>query len=155
MLSAPDHDPVLSIHYDACVISLMAASRAQRRLAPSVLFIGLILLVATHLLGAHAPGFLSPHRPLTVTAPAVEAAAPVTLGAAHGHTHGDTGEVLDHAVDRVRGEADLPARTPQPADPVVDRPVPSALPGRDGARDDARPPAHGRSMCAQHCLWRQ
>jgi hypothetical protein len=65
------------------------AGRCTRRPVPSVLLIGLILLVATHLPGAlHGPGFLGPHTSLTAVG-AVQPVADVeaAVGPEHGHSH--------------------------------------------------------------------
>lgn len=139
----------------------MVDSRTTRRTAPSVLLIGLILLVAPHLLGAlHGPGFVGSHQPLT----AVGAAQPVAVakaaatGSDHGHGHGHGHEHEDtvaHAVDRVRGTAGHPVDAPQIVEPVTGLPVTSASPGHADPRDGVPGPPGGRSACARHCIWRQ
>ncbi|MFC4467327.1 hypothetical protein ACFPH6_22830 [Streptomyces xiangluensis] len=145
------------IDYVVCVIFAMAGSRTQRP-APSVLLIGLILLVASHLLGAlHGPGFLGPHQPLTAvgavqSVSAVEAEA---VGSGHGHGHEFLEDTVEHAVDRVRPSADGPVHSPQIAEPVTSRLVASASLSQAGPGDGVPEPANGRSACARHCVWRQ
>ena len=81
-----------------CVIRVMVGSRVQRRPMPSVLLIALIMLVASHLVGAlHGPGFLGPHEPVTLsagTAPSTAAVEPLAFGPEHGHGH----DVFDDSV---------------------------------------------------------
>jgi hypothetical protein len=138
----------------------MVGNRVQRRPASSLLLIGLILLVASHLLGAlHGPGFVGPHQPLTVGGVTQSAAVAETAVTESDHGHGHDHEVFEdtvaHAVDRVRDSADHPAHAPQIAEPVMDRPVTSALSGRaDPSGGDPGPPG-GRSACARLCVWRQ
>ncbi len=136
----------------------MAGSRPQPRPAPSVLLIGLILLVASHLVGAlHGPGFLGPHKPLTTanvvlsTAPA----EPLAFGPEHGHDHDVFEDTVEHAVDRVRVSADRPVHDPELVEPVVDRPGMSPSPGRAVPGDGVPVQGVGRSACARHCVWRQ
>lgn len=138
----------------------MAGSRAQRPV-PSVLLIGLILLVASHLVGAvHGPGFLGPHKPLTAvgvvqSVAAVEAEA-VESGHGHGHDHELHEDTVEHAVDRVRSSADGPVHAPQIADPVTSRLVARApLSHAAGPAEGVPEPSGGRSACARHCVWRQ
>src|SRR5213080_2061106 len=98
----------------------MVGSRTQRPV-PSVLLFGLMLLVASHLVGAlHGPGFLGPHTPLFTSASATlpsAAAEPVALGSGHGDGHSHDHDVfedsVEHAVDRVRVSSDRPAHAPQ------------------------------------------
>ena len=136
----------------------MVRSCALRRPAPSALFIGLIVLVASHLVGAlHGPGFVGPHKVVTASsAPSTVIAEPVAHRSRHGHGHDVFDDSLEHAVDRVRVNADLPARAPQPVGPMVaHRPATSPSLERAAPADGASAPAHGRSACAQHCVWRQ
>lgn len=146
-----------------CVIRVMVGSRAQSRRAPSVLLIGLILLVASHLVGAlHGPGFHGPHKPLfpiagvALQAPAMEPVA-IESDHGHGHHHDVHEDTVDHAVDRVRDSSD-PDRTapaPQLVEPVADHPATSASPHVAGPGDGGPSPGGGRSACARHCVWRQ
>ncbi|MFR0359793.1 hypothetical protein [Streptomyces sp. MCC20] len=136
----------------------MVGSRVLRRPAPSVLLIGLIVLVASHLVGAlHGPGFVGPHKPVAVIAASSTAVAePEIPGSRHGHSHDVFDDSLEHAVDRVRATADLPAHAPQPVEPVVaQRPGTRPSPRRAAPAGGVSAPAHGRSVCAQHCVWRQ
>ncbi|MFF1321003.1 MULTISPECIES: hypothetical protein [Streptomyces] len=142
------------------MIRAMVGSRIQRRTAPSLLLIGLILLVGSHLLGAlHGPGFIGPHQPLFTTASAVSAAAePAALGADHddhGHGHDVVEDTVEHAVDRVRDESDHPVRASQLTEPAAERPVMSASPDGAAPREGGPSPGGGRSACVRHCVWRQ
>ena len=142
-----------------CVIRVMVGSRAQRRPMLSVLLIGLILLVASHLVGAlHGPGFLGPHEPVTLTAsttPSTTAVEPLAFGPEHGHGHDIRDDSVEHSVDRVRASTDRPAHAANLVEPVVDRPVTGASPGPAAPRGGAPPPAGGRSPCVRLCVWRQ
>ncbi|MFF7647528.1 hypothetical protein [Streptomyces canus] len=139
------------------MIRVMVGSRALRRPAPSVLLIGLILLVASHLLGAlHGPGFLGPHQPFAMaSAPVSRATEQMASGPDHGHGHDVFDDAVEHAIDRVRVPVDRPFHAPQPAEPVVDRPRLHPFSGRADSRDGVPAPGGGRSVCARHCLWRQ
>lgn len=144
----------------------MVGSRIQRRTAPSLLLIGLILLVGSHLLGAlHGPGFIGPHQPLFTTAMAAPAATePTALGADHGghgqgHGRGQDHNILEdtveHAVDRVRDTSDHPVRAPQLVEPAAERPVMSASADRAAPAEGGPSPGGGRSAGVRHCVWRQ
>jgi hypothetical protein len=146
------------LHYDPYVIRTMVGRRAQHRPLPTVLLLGLILLVASHLVGAlHGPGFLDPHQSITTTHVLVPSAKEqMASDSDHGHRHGDASDdSLQHAVDRVRDSADLPVHAPQLIEPVVDRPDTHPFPGRAGPTDSDSAPDGGRSACARHCVWRQ
>lgn len=142
----------------------MVGSRVRGRPAPSVLLIGFILLVASHLLGAlHGPGFLGPHAPLmplravqpTTAAEAVEVAGAEATGSDHEHHHEVFEDTVEHAIDRVRVSADGPLHAPQPVEPVIDQPFTHASPDRAGPDSGLPWPPGGRSACARHCVWRQ
>ncbi|MFD4509285.1 hypothetical protein [Streptomyces sp. NPDC058457] len=141
------------------MIRTMVGRRARRGSLPSVLLLGLILLVAAHLVGAlHGPGFLGPHQPITTThVPVSTAKEQVASGTDHGHHHGDASDEdsLQHAVDRVRDSADLPVHIPDLVAPVLDRPDTHPSLGRAGPTDSDSAPDGGRSACVRHCLWRQ
>ncbi|MFF4113620.1 hypothetical protein [Streptomyces sp. NPDC001714] len=140
------------------MIRTMVGRRAQHRPLPTVLLLGLILLVASHLVGAlHGPAFLGPHQPITTTHVMVSTAKEQTASDPdHGRRHGDASDdTLQHAVDRVRDSADLPAHAPQLLEPVVDRPDTHPWLGRAGPTDSDPAPDGGRSACVRHCLWRQ
>ncbi|MGP4086082.1 hypothetical protein [Streptomyces sp. KR55] len=141
------------------MISVMAGSRAQRPV-PSVLLIGLILLVASHLVGAlHGPGFLGPHKSLSPVG-VVQPVAPVkaeAVEAGHGHDHDHEfhEDTVEHAVDRVRSAADGPAHAPQIDEPATGQLVTSGSLGHARPEAGVPEPAGGRSACARHCVWRQ
>ncbi|MEW1773343.1 hypothetical protein [Streptomyces sp. NPDC086777] len=140
------------------MIPTMAGRRAQHRPLPTVLLLGLILLVASHLVGAlHGPAFLGPHRPITTMHVRVPTAEEQTAsGSDHGHRHGDASEeTIPHAVDRVRDSAGLPVHAPRLLEPVADRPGTHPRPGRAGPTESDSAPDGGRSACVRHCLWRQ
>lgn len=141
----------------------MAGSRAQRPV-PSVLLIGLILLVASHLVGAlHGPGFLGPHKPLTAVGvvQSVAAVETETVESGHGHGHGHDHhhefheDTVEHAVDRVRSSADGPVHSPQIDEPTTSRLAASASLGHARPEDGDPEPSGGRSACTRHCVWRQ
>lgn len=145
---------------------MTAGRRARRRPLPTVLLLGLMLLVAAHLVGAlHGPGFLGLHHPITGTHVQVPTAKEqVASGTDHdhdhgrgqGHRHGDASEdSLQHAVDRVRDSADLPVRIPHLVEPALDHPGTHPWLGRAGPTDSDPAPDGGRSACVRHCLWRQ
>ncbi|MFI6008671.1 hypothetical protein ACIBAG_07545 [Streptomyces sp. NPDC051243] len=146
------------------MISVMVGSRVQRPV-PSVLLIGLILLVASHLVGAlHGPGFLGSHQPFSAVG-VVQSAAPVeaeAIGSGHGHDHGHDRDhevhedTVEHAVDRVRSSVDGPAHAPQIEEPATGLLAASAPLGHAAGPGVGVPdPAGGRSACALHCVWRQ
>lgn len=142
------------------VIRVMVGSRVRGRPAPSVLLIGFILLVASHLLGAlHGPGFLGPHTPLMPLRAAQPIAVAEAIGSAHEQHHEHHHEIfedtVEHAVDRVRVSADGPLHAPQPVEPVIDQPITHASPDRAGPDSGVPWPPGGRSVCARHCVWRQ
>ncbi len=135
----------------------MAGSRAQRP-APSVLLIGLILLVAPHLLGVvHGPGFLGPHQPLTAVGVAQSVVPLEAVGSDHdhGHDHEYVEDTVEHAVDRVRSSADGPVRTPQIDEPVTSRLAARSSLSHTGPEAGVPELSSGRSACARHCVWRQ
>ncbi|MDF2264979.1 hypothetical protein P2Q00_05910 [Streptomyces coacervatus] len=142
------------------MIRVMVGGRVQRRSVPSALLIGLILLVAPHLLGAlHGPGFLGPQQPLINASAAQSVATAEEAASGSDHDHGDGHESVEdfvpHPVDRVRDSADHPVPAPQLAGLVISRPVTRASVDRVGPRDGVPWPPGGRSACARHCLWRQ
>ncbi|WP_369224140.1 hypothetical protein AB5J52_25705 [Streptomyces sp. R39] len=146
------------------MIRMAFGRRAQRRPLPTALLLGLMLLVAAHLVGAlHGPGFLDPHHSVAgthVRVPTakvqVASATDHDHGQGQGHRHGDASEdSLQHAVDRVRDSADLPVRVPHLAEPALDRPDTHPWLGRAGPTAGDSAPDGGRSACVRHCLWRQ
>lgn len=144
----------------------------------AALLLGLLWLVAVHLVGAlHGPGFLGPYtahsaavcgeQAVLVAAsgdrpharPQDDGPGQQARGRGHGrgHEHGHDDGVT-HAVDRLRASTGAPVGAPGtavalPADPVVATAAPASPPGRP--RGSPPCAGDGRSALALHCVRRQ
>jgi hypothetical protein len=149
-----------AITYCVLVIHMVGDTQARSRPVLSVLLLGLVLLVAAHLLGAlHGPGFAR-HTP--VAGSAVSHAALVdaphavaTPGPAHHHDYGFD-DSIEHAVDRLRAPADQAIDAPGDAGPFTYEAAAVAVPAVSAAGTlGAHGPSEAGSAHALHCIWRQ
>jgi hypothetical protein len=143
------------------MIRVLGGGRADARPLLSTLLIGLVLLVAAHLLGAlHGPGFTASHASL----PGVACSHPASVGSSHveaapgpGHEHQQRGNgEIEHAVDRLRAPADQAPAVAEAAESFSYEAAVSTLPSGLAERPgNSHSPPDGRSTLVLHCVWRQ
>ncbi|WP_212913677.1 hypothetical protein [Streptomyces sp. TS71-3] len=139
------------------MIGVWARPAATRRSGRGALVLGLVLLIAAHIGGAHHHATFDEPFTVVVACTPQEDGDHATGSVEHGPWHRHTaGAHVDHSMDRPRARDDAPATGGALAGHALPGPWnPGAVAPADRRPRDVTESPPGRSVLALNCVWRQ